>query len=97
MKQTIAEDGLDISAEDLTHAASEGCAWAESVRARLADDGRPACGGWPGTLSEARARIDRKATDSPSKRERLSRLLYDAAREFWLQNRDPHVQEPSHK
>ncbi len=75
--------------------ANLGRRWAESVRESLADEGRPACGGWPGTVSEARARVHGEAT-SPSEHERLARLLYDAARAFWLQNRDPLAAEPSH-
>ena len=81
-------------------ATTSGQAWAESLRAALATEGRPATGGWPGTLSEARAKVDqllhRDGTTEPGERERLTRLLYHSARALWLDNRAPAVaEEPS--
>lgn len=73
-------------------AEKNGHAWAESVQARLQSEGRRVAGGWPGTLSEARARVERLLDStakscSPHERERLARVLYGAARAFWLDNR----------
>ena len=36
-----------------------GQTWAEEWRANLRREGRPAAGGWPGTLREARVRVER--------------------------------------
>lgn len=68
-------------------AATAGRAWAEEVRDRLRGEGRAAVGMWPGTLTEARGLVDGLAT-SRDDRERLSRLLYAAARRRWAQCRD---------
>lgn len=77
---------LDARAEEC------GRKWADSVRGDLVREGRRAAGGWPGTMSEARTRLDVMvqpgARTSPTERERLARLLYGAARESWLVNRD---------
>ncbi len=72
-----------------------GRAWAQQVRARLEHEGRRASGGWPGTLSEARARLDTALSSLATRvsgsdeRERLARILYHAARELWLTHRVP--------
>jgi hypothetical protein len=75
-----------------------GLAWAMQWREALAADGRPAAGAWPGTLSEARARIDhmvaielrgtRSATVDDSARAELSRALYAAAKRHWNEHRE---------
>lgn len=85
---------------DLERAAvAVGRAWAASWTERLHDEGRETTGGWPGTMSEARARFsawvrselgERRA---PSKDEidALARMTYGSAREAWLERagRDP--------
>jgi hypothetical protein len=68
-------------------AADEGARWATSSLATLASQGR-ATGGWPGTLSEARMRIEaclvlRRATLDSVFGEELARLAYQAARRHW--------------
>jgi len=70
----------------------DGRAWADAVRVLLQSEGRAAAGGWPGTISEARVRVEgvmqsgTKAT--PDERNRLARVLYHAARSFWLVHRE---------
>jgi hypothetical protein len=97
MTQAVAEIGSNPTDAETSRIASAGRQWAESVRNGLIEDGRVACGGWPGTVSEARARTQCAPETPPSERERLVRLLYDSAREFWLSHRDPLVQEPRAK
>jgi len=82
----------------LARAALDGRAWADAVRASLESEGRPAVGGWPGTLSEARAKVDAilVSTDgvaTPTEREGLTRHIYQTARAHWLETRAPHVRE----
>ena len=66
-------------------AAAAGRQWADAVRIALEAEGRPASGGWPGTMSEARAHLPddlgRLASEEIS---RLTRVLYRAARDCWL-------------
>ena len=70
----------------------DGRAWADSVRALLSSEGRAAAGGWPGTLSEARVRLESvmrtSAKPTADERDRLARLLYNAARSYWLVHRE---------
>jgi len=72
-------------------AAQRGREWAESVRSRLEDESREALGGWPGTISEARARVEailpRDSEPHVQQREKLTRVLYHAARDLWLDKR----------
>lgn len=67
--------------------------WAAAVRGALHSEGRRAAGGWPGTMSEARAELLRAmgpgASSTPDEVSRLARILYSAARESWLMHRDP--------
>ncbi len=69
-----------------------GRAWAAAVRSSLVQEGRRAAGGWPGTMTEARERLAQVvgAEPVPSTGEvsRLVRVLYGAARECWLMNRE---------
>lgn len=71
-----------------TLARSEGARWASSELEALAAAGRPPAGGWPGTLSEARVRMDtalaahRPVVDRQTSEE-LAHHLYDVAREHW--------------
>ena len=68
--------------DEATRAGSE---WAIDVRAFLVADGRQAEGGWPGTMTEARARADSlsEGTLSGEERHRLGRIVYAAARAEW--------------
>ncbi len=67
-------------------AAAAGRLWADSVRASLEAEGRPVSGGWPGTMSEARARLPDDLGRGLESEEvsRLTRVLYHAARDSWL-------------
>jgi hypothetical protein len=74
-----------------------GLAWARRCRADLLEEQRPAAGGWPGTMSEARAVVanrlasERKvfALEFPNdaEREQLARVAYGSARRDWLEHR----------
>ncbi|MFO0644409.1 MAG: hypothetical protein U0183_34635 [Polyangiaceae bacterium] len=57
-RTTILDDGAE----------TVGALWARDVHANVVREGRPALGGWPGTLGEARARI------APFFRAELTRL-----------------------
>jgi hypothetical protein len=57
-RTTILDDGAE----------TVGALWARDVHATVVREGRPALGGWPGTLGEARARI------APFFRAELTRL-----------------------
>lgn len=73
-----------------SRAEESGRAWADAVREGLEREGRRAAGGWPGTVSEARARVadlGEPAGASAGERDRLARVIYHAARSFWLMNR----------
>jgi hypothetical protein len=70
-----------------------GSHWALDVRTSLVNEKRAACGGWPGTLSEARARLTSLVSPwSPSagkhpvttqQFESLAGVLYASARNTW--------------
>ena len=66
-------------------AAHAGSVWAMDVRDALVADGRRAAGGWPGTMTEARARADGLSGKAlaPEERHRLGRIVYAAARVAW--------------
>lgn len=80
---------LDTSARAL------GAAWAQGARQQLCAEGRRAVGGWPGTMSEARARTRSALASEPLVRklgklgdpdiERTARATYAHARQVWLQ------------
>lgn len=78
-------------------ATTAGTEWAAETVGSLTKANRPVAGGWPGTLSEARARLDGVwrmlglAPDTPT-RVRLTRSAYDAARSAW---RSSAVREPA--
>jgi len=64
-----------------------GKAWAESYIDALLRDGRPITGGWPGTMSEARARVSgcaRRSSSAELDHHALARRAYVAARARWL-------------
>ncbi len=69
---------------------ADGEQWAAEVREQTVADNRRVSGGWPGTLSEARARVARLAARLPhldvaaTEREEAARALYDSARAWWL-------------
>lgn len=67
-------------------AADAGRLWADSVRTELEAEGRPVTGGWPGTMSEARAKLPGDVGRGLESDEvsRLTRVLYRAARDSWL-------------
>ena len=68
------------------HARQQGRAWAGTVRRSIEESGRRIEGGWPGTLTEARARLElpSSAAVAPAQIAHLARVLYGAARESWL-------------
>jgi len=78
-----------------------GRTWAEERRSELRREGRLAAGGWPGTLREARLRVDRfllrempqqkLSTVTDAEREIAARAAYSSARTEWRRNADPEV------
>jgi hypothetical protein len=74
--------------------ASIGKAWACGWRQQLAAQGRAVTGGWPGTMSEARARVAKALMPellcvgvidlSFDENEHAARTIYGAARRQWL-------------
>ena len=83
---------------------SAGARWAASFRHELRKQGRPAAGGWPGTMSEARVHVAAYlATElrrrgmgmlTEQERELAARAVYAAARSHWLMRREPEAFEP---
>ena len=79
-------------------ATSLGLEWAKRWRDNLQAEGRRAAGAWPGTLSEARARVDQlialEQLDQVSKpvtdaeRNDIARAMYAAAKKHWNEHRD---------
>jgi hypothetical protein len=82
-KTLVSKEALDV-----------GQRWVEALREELKREGRPVEGGWPGTLSEARARVDgsisrllakhRLAVLSSEELSLAARAAYDHARRTWL-------------
>ena len=80
-------------------AISLGQTWAEECRAELLREGRPAAGGWPGTLREARVRVERLllgklsprhlAAVTGDEREVAARAAYASARVEWCRRAEP--------
>jgi hypothetical protein len=80
-------------------AVSLGQTWAEERRAELLREGRPAAGGWPGTLREARLRVERLllgklsprhlASVTGDEREAAARAAYASARVEWCRRAEP--------
>ncbi|MBI4702516.1 MAG: hypothetical protein HY744_15460 [Deltaproteobacteria bacterium] len=91
-----AEDRQALLAEG---ARAAGKQWAQRWRETLRQDGRRVVGGWPGTLSEARARAHAHfcaallragmAELTSSELDRAARATYACARDDWL-SRDKH-------
>lgn len=83
-------------------AQQDGQAWAESLRAELVAERRAAAGGWPGTLSEARARVQSVVRAwatangrrvSSEQLDEVTQALYASARHQWLANCEPERDE----
>jgi hypothetical protein len=80
-------------------AVSIGQRWADQWRSDLHREGRPAAGGWPGTLREARVRVERhflaEATRrkisavTQAEREVAARRAYASARARWCRQAEP--------
>ena len=76
-----------------------GRSWAVQWRDDLRREGRPAAGGWPGTLREARVRVERHfraeaahrriAAVTDAEREVLARQVYASARAEWRLEAEP--------
>lgn len=83
-------------------ALAEALAWSVWWRAELRRQGRPIAGGWPGTLSEARARVARRVhvelgrqlAPTAQEIERAARTAYSAARDDWNDAREPEIVDP---
>lgn len=75
-----------------------GLDWARAYRDDLRGQGRAAAGAWPGTISEARARVEFRIAIEASRRgwsgiadaerSELARVAYAAAKNFWNEHRD---------
>lgn len=74
-------------------AVAAGEEWAAETRLRVNGEQRLATGGWPGTVSEARARVVQVLARTGlgalthDERKQMARVLYAAARESWLKHR----------
>lgn len=74
---------------------SEADSWVDTMTREMAAQGRPVAGGWPGTLSEARARVARCAAGRPDLRvtrdeiDELARQAYVFAKKAWLLRAGP--------
>jgi hypothetical protein len=76
-----------------------GRTWAEGRRAELHREGRPAAGGWPGTLREARSCVERELSHklqghrmtaiTTNERETAARATYASARSEWRRRAEP--------
>jgi hypothetical protein len=71
-----------------------GKAWAIGFAEALGREGRSVAGGFPGTISEARARVVQCVAGRPraitqTELDALTRRAYDVARRFWLQTAGP--------
>ncbi len=77
-----------------------GRTWAEEQRASLHREGRAASGGWPGTLREARMRVERLlqqaklpprtlALVTADDREEAAHAAYASARHEWCRRAEP--------
>ena len=70
-----------------SHAQAIGDAWVEQVRTELRRDDRDAAGGWPGTLSEARAHTSAhfaRGELTGAELEVAAHAVYGRARSQWL-------------
>lgn len=90
--QHKAHEGLRL--EDLATNAAH--AWVEQVLNELERQARPVTGGWPGTLSEARAQVAAGLVANPPAGrvsgdvlETLAKRVYALARREWLSKTEP--------
>jgi len=92
MTEVAAREMLRRSALERT-ALATGKQWAERCRQELREQGRAISGGWPGTLSEARARVAaawmrtgrrRPAAITHEELDWLARAAYARAKRDWL-------------
>jgi hypothetical protein len=84
-------------------AISVGLIWAEERRAELHREGRAAAGAWPGTVREARVRMQRFLEGEVSRRrmsaltaterETAARAAYATARTAWSRQAEPEPPE----
>ncbi len=79
-------------------AEDEGMEWARQRLAALLLTGRSPAGGWPGTLSEARLRIDARLGAAfhrltAAESGEIVRVAYRAAQKYWIARaaRDPMI------
>ncbi len=77
----------------------EGKRWAEQTRNQIHSERRAAAGGWPGTMSESRARAARLVVNGANKTlssepEWLARVVYASAKATWLASRDVEEEVP---
>ena len=85
----------EVTDQEQREASAEqaGRAWCVAVRSTLREAGRAAAGGWPGTISEARARLvgtlGPGAGLSVEDSVWLAHVLYGAARKSWLGSQEP--------
>ena len=79
-------------------ACAVGQAWAQRVRGELRREQRVIAGGWPGTITEARAHArvclegagaNRRGAQSVDELEWVARVTYGRAREEWLAFAEP--------
>ncbi len=87
-------------------AVATGQRWAERWRADLRHEGRPAAGGWPGTMPEARAHVTafffseltrlRLVALSTEELEWTSRAAYASAKHEWLSRVEREEPDPPH-
>jgi hypothetical protein len=78
-----------------------GQAWARRWRQDLHREGRPAAGGWPGTLREARTQVEitlpgelchrKMPAITGVERELAARTAYSSARDEWRRHTDPEI------
>lgn len=94
----VALGNEELSAAARGRAEVVGRSWATELRAAILQEKRRACGGWPGTLSEARAHVAvsllpwLKTHGQPvftsQQCEGAARLVYASARSLWMENRE---------
>ncbi len=85
-------------------ATSTGDRWLLALREALRQEGRAAAGGWPGTVGEARARVEAYLVAELGRRKMLSltreeldsatRTAYARAKRGWLSTCEPEAPEP---
>ena len=90
--------GEELSSFARGQAERVGRSWAGQLRASILLENRRACGGWPGTLSEARAHVaisvlpwlesHGQPAVTSEQCEGAARLVYASARSAWMENRD---------